>query len=145
MERIRLSVKELALRAGVHEDTVHRVLRGLHDSRLSTLKAIETALSRAETELRTQLDPDAPLHDASVPSAAALTPRRETGGAPLPGSDTGEPPAVVPPATAERLMTLRCSACNHRFPANPDLGLGAIACPACGSSADQVFIAREVA
>ena len=54
-QRLRLSVRELANRAGVHEDTLHRLLRGETDPLASTLSAVERALGEAEMQMAREL------------------------------------------------------------------------------------------
>ncbi len=52
---IRLPYKTLAEMAGVSEDTVHRVLSGRFDVRLSTISKIEQAVADEEDRLRREL------------------------------------------------------------------------------------------
>lgn len=53
--RIRLPLKELASKAGVSEDNLHRVIRGNVDPRVSTMQKIEDALAAEEDRLRREL------------------------------------------------------------------------------------------
>lgn len=55
MEAIGLEGKEVAEIAGVHENTVSRVLNGKIDPRLSTVRKIENAIAAKERELAAYL------------------------------------------------------------------------------------------
>jgi transcriptional regulator with XRE-family HTH domain len=50
-DRLRLSVRELATRAGVHEDSVHRIFKGSNVPLLTTFEALDGALRVEEQKL----------------------------------------------------------------------------------------------
>jgi predicted transcriptional regulator len=56
LDVLRLSRKELARRAGLHQSAVSLVLNGNTDPRLSTLRKINAALDAVEAETREQLN-----------------------------------------------------------------------------------------
>lgn len=54
-QRLRLSQKELAERAGVDQMSVYRLFHGVTDPRLSTVDKVTDAIEAAETEMRNAL------------------------------------------------------------------------------------------
>ena len=53
---IRLPIKTLAERAGVHEDSAHRALKQQVDPRASTVERLSDAVKAEEAQLRDHLD-----------------------------------------------------------------------------------------
>jgi transcriptional regulator with XRE-family HTH domain len=54
--RLRLPIRELADKAGLDEDNVHRILRGKSDARASSLSALDQVLLAEEWSLKLYLD-----------------------------------------------------------------------------------------
>lgn len=54
-DALRLPTSELARRAGVDEDNLHRIFKGKTDPRLSSLEKVEQALCEAEAEMAASL------------------------------------------------------------------------------------------
>lgn len=55
-QKLRISVRELAVRAGLDQMNVSRVLKGTIDARLSTVRKIERALRDEEQQMKEYLD-----------------------------------------------------------------------------------------
>lgn len=78
--RLRLPVRDLAARAGLDEDNVHRVLKGRTDPRLSTLQALDRVLAEEEARLLADLSP-----------SGATPPAPDLPGRPAPRGRPGHP------------------------------------------------------